>query len=208
MNQTNVVAAIIKEKNRYLIVQRNRKKHLGLKWEFPGGKVDINESNEEALQREIKEELNIIIDLSHLNEKGFWDVARISTNPLVATHSNVHEICPHSRNLTNKQLEAIKNSDGIVGLNLATAFLRTDGKMEEDTNLEIILRHFDHLINILGEDKVAIGSDFDGAKVPLKIKNLVGMNVLKEFLLNKGYNKNLIIKLFSENWLNFLYKHY
>ena len=162
------------------------------------GKVLIKKCNE----------LNIIIDLSHLNEKGFWDVAKISASPLVVTHANAHEICPHSRNLTNKQLEAIKNSDGIVGLNLATAFLRTDGKMEEDTNLEIILRHFDHLINILGEDKVAIGSDFDGAKVPLKIKNLVGMNVLKEFLFNKGYNKNLIIKLFSENWLNFLYKHY
>ena len=153
-------------------------------------------------------ELNIVIDLSHLNEKGFWNVAKISTSPLVATHSNVHEICPHSRNLTNKQLEAIKDSNGIVGLNLATAFLRTDGKMEEDTNLEIILRHFDHLINILGEDKVAIGSDFDGAKVPLKIKDLVGMNVLKEFLLNKGYNKDLIKKLFSENWLNFFYKHF
>ena len=153
-------------------------------------------------------ELNIIIDLSHLNEKGFWDVAKISTSPLVATHSNAHQICPHSRNLTNKQLEAIKDSNGIVGLNLATAFLRTDGKMEEDTNLEIILRHFDHLINILGEDKVAIGSDFDGAKVPLKIKNLEGMNVLKEFLLNSGYNKNLVIKLFSQNWLNFFYKHF
>ena len=88
-----------------------------------------------------------------------------------------------------------------------TAFLRTDGKMEEDTKLEIILRHFDHLIHILGEDKVAIGSDFDGAKIPKKIKDVAGMNVLKEFLLTKGYNKNLIKKLFSENWLNFLYKY-
>ena len=63
MNQTNVVAAIIKEKNRYLIVQRNRKKHLGLKWEFPGGKVKFNESFENALIREIKEELNITISV-------------------------------------------------------------------------------------------------------------------------------------------------
>ena len=152
--------------------------------------------------------LNIVIDLSHLNEKGFWDVAKISNKPLVATHSNAHEICPHSRNLTNKQLQAIKDSDGIVGLNLATAFLRTDGKMEEDTDLENILRHFDHLINFLGEDNVAIGSDFDGAKVPLKIKNLIGMNNLKEYLLNKGYSVDLIKKIFSENWLNFFYKYY
>ena len=61
MNLINVVAAIIKKDNLYFIAQRNKKKHLGLKWEFPGGKVDINESNEEALKREIKEELNIII---------------------------------------------------------------------------------------------------------------------------------------------------
>ena len=152
--------------------------------------------------------LNIVIDLSHLNEKGFWDVAKISNKPLVATHSNAHEICPHSRNLTNKQLQAIKDSDGIVGLNLATAFLRPDGKMEEDTDLENLLRHFDHLINFLGEDNVAIGSDFDGAKVPLKIKNLIGMNNLKEYLLNKGYSVDLIKKIFTENWLNFFYKYY
>ena len=63
MNQTNVVAAIIKKENRYLIVQRNRKKHLGLKWEFPGGKVRSNESFKEALIREIKEELNITISV-------------------------------------------------------------------------------------------------------------------------------------------------
>ena len=61
MNPTNVVAAIIKENNRYLIVQRNKNKHLGLKWEFPGGKVKSNESFKEALIREIKEELNITI---------------------------------------------------------------------------------------------------------------------------------------------------
>ena len=63
MNTKNVVAAIIKENNRYLIVQRNKKKHLGLKWEFPGGKVKSNESFKEALIREIKEELNITISV-------------------------------------------------------------------------------------------------------------------------------------------------
>ena len=63
MNPTNVVAAIIKENNRYLIVQRNKNKHLGLKWEFPGGKVKSNENFKEALIREIKEELNITISV-------------------------------------------------------------------------------------------------------------------------------------------------
>ena len=152
-------------------------------------------------------ELKIIIDLSHLNEKGFWDVAKISKSPLVATHSNAHEICPHSRNLTNKQLEAIKDSNGIVGLNFATAFLRDDGQMIENCKLDILLKHFEHLIKYLGEDGVAIGSDFDGAMVPKEIRNLKGINNLKIFMKNKGYDEVLLNKIFSKNWLNFLYKN-
>ena len=84
---------------------------------------------------------------------------------------------------------------------------RVDGKMEKDTPLEIIIKHFDHLINILGEDRVAIGSDFDGATIPMKIKNLSGMINLQEFLLYSGYDKNIIEKLFYKNWLNFLAKN-
>ena len=104
-------------------------------------------------------ELGIMVDLSHLNEAGFWDVARHSTKPLVATHSNAHAICSHSRNLTDKQLAAIRESDGMVGLNFAVAFLRDDGRMVADVPLEQMLRHLDHLIDHLGEDRVGLGSD-------------------------------------------------
>ena len=86
-------------------------------------------------------ELGIVIDLSHLNEKGFWDVAGLSTKPLVATHSNVNALCQNSRNLTDKQLEAIKESGGMVGLNFATCFLRADGKVSADTPLEDMIAH-------------------------------------------------------------------
>lgn len=106
-------------------------------------------------------ELRIMIDLSHLTERGFWDVARLTKAPLVATHSNVHELSPSSRNLTRRQLDAIRDSDGVVGLNLATCFLRPDGQMDEDTSLEIVVQHVETLLESLGETGVAIGSDFD-----------------------------------------------
>ena len=80
-------------------------------------------------------ELGILIDLSHLNEKGFWDVAELSEAPLVATHSNVHALSQHSRNLTDRQLAAIRESGGMVGLNFAACFLRADGRMRADTPL-------------------------------------------------------------------------
>jgi len=104
----------------------------------------------------------LMLDLSHLNEKGFWDVVRIATAPLVATHSNSHAITPAPRNLTDPQLDAIAASGGVVGLNYATCFLREDGKMDADTPLDALLRHLDRLLDRLGERGVALGSDFDG----------------------------------------------
>ena len=150
---------------------------------------------------------NILIDLSHLNERGFWDVANLSSRPLIATHSNSHELCEHSRNLTNYQLKAIKESKGIVGINFATAFLRPDGRMISDTNLDLILKHADHLIEHLGEEGVAIGSDFDGAIVPDKIKDLSGINLLKQRMYESNYGKEIIEKIFFKNWINFLKKN-
>ena len=150
---------------------------------------------------------NILIDLSHLNEKGFWDVAKLSTKPLIATHSNSHFITNHSRNLTNDQLITIKESKGIVGINFATAFLRDDGKMKQDTDLQFILDHFEHMLKYLGDDYIAIGSDFDGALVPDAIKDITGMINLENFMKDKGYNNDLIEKFFYKNWINFLEKN-
>ena len=94
--------------------------------------------------------LGVMIDLSHLNAAGFRDVARLSTRPLVATHSNAHAMTPHSRNLTDWQLDAVRDTGGMVGLNLATAFLRADGRKDAATPLEDCLRHLDHLIGRRG----------------------------------------------------------
>ncbi|KGB82211.1 peptidase M19 [Rhodovulum sp. NI22] len=151
-------------------------------------------------------ELGIMIDLSHLNEAGFWDVARLSSAPLVATHSNAHAICPHSRNLTDKQLAAIRESDGMVGLNFAVAFLRDDGRMISDVPLTQLLRHLDHLIDHLGEDRVGLGSDYDGAVVPPDLTTCGGLPKLRQAMARHGYGEPLITKLCHENWLRVLEK--
>lgn len=149
-------------------------------------------------------ELGILIDLSHLNEAGFWDVARHSEAPLVATHSNAHAICPTSRNLTDAQLDAIAESDGMVGLNFAVAFLRADGRQIEDTPLDQMLRHLDHLIGKLGEDRVGLGSDFDGATVPGEIGDCAGLPGLRQAMADHGYGAELIEKLCNRNWIRVL----
>lgn len=149
-------------------------------------------------------ELGIMIDLSHLNEAGFWDVARHSTKPLVATHSNANAVTASARNLTDKQLAAIAETDGMVGLNFATAFLREDGRMDEDTPLETMIRHLDHLLEKLGEDRVGLGSDFDGAKVPKGIKDVSGLPNLRKAMRTHGYDEQLIEKICNRNWIRVL----
>ena len=145
--------------------------------------------------------LRIMIDLSHLNEKGFWDVARVSEAPLVATHSNAHAICTHSRNLTDAQLAAIRQSRGMVGVNYAVSFLRPDGRKDANTPLETVLRHMDHLIAHLGEDHVGLGSDFDGALIPTAIGSVSGLPALTDAMRAHGYDDALLRKLCVENWL-------
>lgn len=146
----------------------------------------------------------IMIDLSHLNEAGFWDVAGISTQPLVATHSNAHALSPHARNLTDKQLAAIRDSDGMVGLNFATGFLRPDGQMKAETTLDNMMRHLDHLIEHVGEDRVGFGSDFDGAMIPRPIGDVAGLPALRQAMAEHGVDPPLMQKLAHGNWLNLL----
>lgn len=145
--------------------------------------------------------MGVLIDLSHLNAAGFRDVAAISTHPLVATHSNVHAICPHARNLVDWQLAAIRDSGGLVGLNYATGFLRPDGRFVADTEIEVMVRHLDALVEALGEDGVALGSDFDGAMMPADIGDVTGVQKLLQALLDKGYGAELVGKIAMGNWM-------
>ena len=151
-------------------------------------------------------ELKILIDLSHINEKGFWDIAKLSAAPLIATHSNVHKLCPTTRNLTDDQLLAIRDSNGMVGVNLATSFLREDGQMKADTDIDTVLRHMDYLIDILGEDRVGLGSDFDGAIVPQSIGSVDGLPNLASAMQDHGYTREIMHKLCFNNWVNALHR--
>lgn len=149
-------------------------------------------------------DLGIMIDLSHLNAKGFDDVAALTDAPLVATHSNAHAVTPSTRNLTDRQLQMIRDSDGMVGLNYATVFLREDGKQDAATGWDPMLRHLDHLIEALGEDRVGFGSDFDGATVPEVLGDVAGMPAMLEALRAHGYDDALLAKLAHANWLALL----
>ena len=149
-------------------------------------------------------DMKIMVDLSHITEKGFWDVARLSKAPLVATHSNAHALCPSPRNLTDRQLAAIRDTGGMVGLNFATCFLRPDGSMRADTDIELMVKQLDYLLEKLGEDHVGFGSDFDGAVVPEKIGSAAGLQVLFAALRENGYSESVLTKLGSTNWLDLL----
>ena len=148
--------------------------------------------------------LRILVDLSHLNERGFWDVAAISNAPLVATHSNAHAISPHSRNLTDNQLAAIGKSGGLAGVNFAVSFLRPDGRQDKDTPLELMIQHIEHMLEHAGEDSVGLGSDFDGAAIPAELGNAAGLQNLVQAMRKRGFGKPLIEKLCFRNWLRVL----
>ncbi len=150
--------------------------------------------------------LGIVIDLLHLNEQGFWDVAKLSNAPLIASHSNAHAICPSSRNLTDDQIKAVGQSGGLIGLNFANGFLRPDGLWKNDTGFDILLRHLDHLIEIAGVDHVGLGSDFDGARIPAAIGDVAGLQSLVQAMRGHGHDEATLRKLCFDNWVAVLEK--
>jgi membrane dipeptidase len=149
-------------------------------------------------------ELRVAIDVSHLNERGFWDVAELTNAPLVATHSNAYALCPSTRNLTDPQLDAIAASGGMVGLNFAVNFLREDAARNADTPLEVMVRHVDYLVERVGIDCVGFGSDFDGVLISKEIGDVSGLPRLMSALDKRGYDGPALRKLAHENWVRVL----
>jgi membrane dipeptidase len=148
--------------------------------------------------------LGILVDLSHLNLRGFFHVAALSDAPLVASHSNAHALSPSTRNLTDEQLDAIGDTDGIVGINFAVGFLREDGLLDTSTPLEAIVDHIDYIAERIGVDHVGFGSDFDGAKIPDAIGDAAGLRGLLAALGARGYDEEAIEKIANGNWLRVL----
>ncbi len=173
----------------------------GVPFRYPSD-ADIGSGLTDAGRRLVRAaaEMRMIVDTSHLNRRGFFDVAEMGL-PAVATHSNAHAICPNARNLDDDQLRAIGETGGMVGLNFATAFLRGDGRMVPGGALDWMIRHLDHMIERAGEDHVGLGSDFDGAVVPEEIGSVAGLGVLREAMARAGYGAALIEKLCHGNWL-------
>lgn len=145
-------------------------------------------------------ELGLVVDLSHLNEAGFWDVAELELGPLVASHSGVHALCAASRNLTDRQLDAIAASDGLVGIVFATPFLRPDFADDADTPLSLIAEHARYVADRIGVGHVALGSDFDGATVPAELGDAAGLPRLLDALRAVGFGEAELEAIGWDNW--------
>ena len=148
--------------------------------------------------------LKIMVDLSHMNDAGFWDVAALSDAPLVASHSNAFALCPHSRNATDRQLDAIRETGGLIGLNFGVKFLHPEGKADLDLPLDIMVRHVDYLVERVGIDHVALGSDFDGTFISREIGDVTGLPRLLSALRAAGYDDDSLQKIAYRNWISLL----
>lgn len=138
----------------------------------------------------------VFLDVSHLSERGFWDLMEHSSRPVLATHSNSRTVCPHLRNLTDAQFSAILQSGGLVGINLYVPFL-TRRRHADCTD---ILRHIEHFCALGGEHNLCIGADWDGCdRLPNGIRDVTGIQHLAEQMARHGYSDTQICNLMYDN---------
>ncbi len=150
--------------------------------------------------------LGIIVDVSHLSDKSFWDVLDISKKPIIASHSSCRAISPVSRNLTDEMIKALADNGGVMGINFGNMFLREDCKRNDDTPYTKIIDHVDHVKNLVGPDHVAFGSDFDGTGVPAEVKDVTGFNKLVAEMEERGYSNEDINKICHGNFVRIFKK--
>ena len=144
------------------------------------------------------QELGMLVDVSHLSDGGFWDVAEICTKPFVATHSNARAVGPHQRNLTDDQIRALAKAGGVMGLNFYPMFLNED--MNKDTaDAAIIAKHARHIVDVGGIDVCGIGTDFDGFEGKNEIMSSDQMPRLADALKDVGFTEAEIEKIFYRN---------
>ena len=148
-------------------------------------------------------DLNMIIDVSHISDKGFNDIASSTDKPFIASHSNSRTICNNKRNLTDEQFKEIVLRKGLCGLNFYTFFI----KQNKNVSFEDIIYHIEHFMKLGGENSIAIGADFDGnidgTPMPDGITGVQDMCKLYDLLINY-YSKTVIDKIFFYNAFNFL----
>lgn len=145
------------------------------------------------------ERLDIVIDVSHLNERGFRDVCRCMTKPFVASHSNCYDIYPHPRNLRKYQLDFIAHTGGLIGLCFYKDFLCEKG----ESVLDAFYKNVYYLLDKGYEKSIAIGSDFDGAVASDEIEGVQSVPVVYSYLLKRGINEKIVKNIFYNNAENF-----
>ena len=159
-----------------------------------------------ALGRELvreMEQLGMIIDVSHLSDRGFYDVLEITGKPFVASHSNARSLCPHPRNMTDEMIRRLGERGGCMGLNFYQEFLRTgDSELEGiQGGVEDLVRHAKYIVNIGGEEVLGFGSDFDGIDTNPDIPDVTAMERIWERLHSAGFSQGQLDKIFHENVL-------
>lgn len=167
----------------------------------------VNEDNGGGLTnfgRQCLEEMNdlgIIVDVSHIAPAGFWDVIKLSKAPIVASHSNAKALCSHRRNLTDEQLLALKENDGVVGLCWAPSFLRNGG----NADLEDIFKHLTYIKDMIGIDHLGIGTDWDGIlSVPKGMEDITKTPLLTKGMLERGFSEAEIAKVMGESFVRLM----
>ncbi len=141
--------------------------------------------------------LGVLIDVSHLNDAGFWDLLDVSTQPIVASHSNSRAVCGHARNLTDDQIRALADRKGVMGINFAPSFLHPTR-----ADVTHLVDHIDHIVSLVGADYVGLGSDFDGIRsTPLGLEDVSKLPNITQELVHRGYAETEIRKILGENHL-------
>lgn len=149
------------------------------------------------------EELGMMVDVSHLNDPGFWEVAKMARRPFLATHSDSRAVRDHSRNLTDEQFKVIRDMGGVVGINFCTAFLADVEMGRRDVTPDQLMAHILHFLDLGGEDCVVLGSDFDGATLPAFMDGAHSLGTLREMMLAAGLGEELTDKICFQNALDF-----
>ena len=140
------------------------------------------------------EDCGIYADMSHMSDPGFWDLIRMARRPIVASHSNSRALCAHPRNLTDDMFRAIRDSGGVVGINLYRDFVGKDGTMEE------LVAHVERFLELGGEKTLCLGGDLDGCEaLAAGMRGLQDVPLLYEALAARGYGKELLEDIFWNN---------
>ncbi|MCI6887943.1 MAG: dipeptidase [Lachnospiraceae bacterium] len=149
------------------------------------------------------ERLGMIIDISHLNDAGIWDVFHYTKKPFVASHSNARALASHPRNLTDEMIRALAERGGVAGINFCASFLRDEENGEDPRHslCRDMVRHMKHMKSVGGIDCIGLGSDFDGITSIVEMKDCSGMQMLADEMSNQGFTTGEIEAVFSGNVL-------